>query len=110
MSMRAVPAISWRSAATSATAASISDDTRRARSRTAVPSSVRRPLWRSTSCTPSSFSSRAMWLEMLDCTVWRADAAAEKLPWSAMAMRAWSCRSSTRVLSSEKMRIFERNC
>ena len=43
---------------------------------------------------PSSFSSRATWLETLDWTVWRASAAAEKLPWSATATSAASWRSS----------------
>ena len=35
-----------------------------------------------------------MWLETLDCTVNRARAAAENVPWSAIATRAASWRTS----------------
>ena len=65
---------------------------RRARAARGVP--VRRPTrprrsspprWRSTSVTPSSFSSRAMCPLTLDCTVYMARAAAENDPWSAIA-------------------------
>ena len=74
--------------ATSAAMSSISRRIRRARSTTRAPSSVSPPWARSTSAVPSSFSRRAMWLDTLDCTVNRARAAAENVPWSAMATRA----------------------
>jgi hypothetical protein len=41
-----------------------------------------------------SFSSREIWAETLDCTVPSDFAAAEKDPWSAMARRLVSWRSS----------------
>ncbi len=63
------PATSSRNEATSAVRASSSVCTRRARATTTSPSPVRRPAARSTSVTPSSFSSRATWVETLDWTV-----------------------------------------
>ena len=83
---RTVPVTSSRSAATSASRASSSAWTRRARRTTAWPSSVRKPPVRSTRVTPSSRSSRARWVETFDCTVCSARAAAEKLPPSATAI------------------------
>ena len=80
MPRRTVPTTSSRSAVTSATIASSSFITRRARCVTTSPSSVSRPEARSTSCTSSSRSSRATWAETLDCTVPMEAAAAEKLP------------------------------
>jgi hypothetical protein len=44
--------------------------------------------------TPSSRSSLATWPETLDCTVYSARAAAEKVPWSATATIAASWRTS----------------
>ena len=69
--------------------ASSSDRMRRARATTTVPSSVSRPSARSIEGVPSSFSRRATWAEMFDCTVPRCSAAAEKVPWSLMAVSAW---------------------
>ena len=94
MPTRTVPVTSSLQAATSATRASSSDRIRRARATTTVPSSVSRPSDRSTRGVPSSRSRRATWAEMFDCTVFRCSAAAEKVPWSLMAVRACRCRSS----------------
>ncbi len=95
MPRRTVPTTSSRRAVTSATMASSSFMTRRARAMTTSPSSVSRPEARSTSCTSSSRSSRATWAETLDCTVPMEAAAAEKLPVSAMPKSACRCFSST---------------
>ena len=101
MPRRTVPTTSSRSAVTSATMASSSFMTRRARSITTSPSSVRRPDARSTSWTSSSRSSRATWAETLDCTVPIEAAAAEKLPVSAMPKSACRCFNSTGISSLE---------
>ena len=96
MPRRTVPTTSWRSAVTSATMSDSSFMTRRARPTTTSPSSVRRPEARSTSCTSSSRSRRAIWADTLDCTVPIVVAAAEKLPVSAMPRSACRCFSSMR--------------
>ena len=95
MPRRTVPTTSSRRAVTSATIASSSFMTRRARSSTTSPSSVSRPDARSTSCTSSSRSSRATWADTLDWTVPMDAAAAEKLPVSAMPISACRCLRST---------------
>ena len=92
--MRPTPATSSRTEATSAARASSSAWMRRARSTTTAPSSVTWPVARSMRVTPSSFSSRATWVDTLDCTVCRARAAAEKPPWSTTASTALSWRRS----------------
>src|SRR6478609_1485854 len=83
--------------ATSDVSASSSACTRRARATTSSPASVSTPDERSTSGVPSSRSSRATWVDTFDCTVCRARAAAEKLRWSATAVRTASCRRSIAV-------------
>src|SRR5262249_60229784 len=55
---------------------------------------VRVPVPRSARVGDSCGSSRAMWVDTFDCTVCRARAAAEKLPWSATATMALSWRRS----------------
>ena len=63
---------------------------RRARSATISPSEVSSPRARSIRVEPSSVSSRAIWVETLDCTVCRARAAAENERCSATASSACS--------------------
>ena len=91
---RAVPATFAPSEATSDDSDSSSERMRAARVSTASPSLVGRPVARSMSVAPSSFSSRATWVETFDCTVCSARAAAEKPPFSATASRALSWRRS----------------
>ncbi len=94
MPRRTVPPVSSVAEATSAESASSSAWMRRARATASSPAAVSSPVDRSTSRVPSSCSSRATWADTFDWTVCMARAAAEKLRWSATAVRAASWRRS----------------
>ena len=92
--IRVSPATTSSRADRSAEMSSISRRMRRPRSTTKAPSSVSSKVARSIRMTPRSRSSLATWAETLDCTVYRARAAAEKDPWSAMATNEEIWRTS----------------